>query len=115
MVRVTRFLPCCEYLGVSGSGYYRYRGRKHLDRDREFKTEIQTLYEKRNRIYGYRRIQMELERQYGKRVNHKKVLRLMQEMNLRAIIRRPRQNGKHCVPVSGSRVAENLLQRNFTS
>ena len=67
-------------------------------------------------IYGYRRIQVELLRQYGQRVNHKKVLRLMQEMGLQAIIRRKRaRSSPYRAVVSEGRVAPNRLQRDFTA
>ncbi|BFH65245.1 hypothetical protein PAJ34TS1_58370 [Paenibacillus azoreducens] len=63
--------------------------------------------------YGYRRIQGELERE-GWKVKHKKVLRLMQVMGFRSIIRRKRKSnpqGDGLVP----RGAKNLLQRDFTA
>ena len=100
-------------MGVSRSGYYCYLRRNRVDRDREIKTQIQAIYKQRKGIYGYRRIQIELERQYGRCVNHKKVLRLMKVLGLRAIIRRKRKFENHCAPKTDTRVAENLLQRNF--
>jgi putative transposase len=103
----------CKVLGVSRSGYYRDRKRQEQDPDQELKSCIQAIYEKRKKKYGYRRIQGELERQ-GWKVNHKKVLRLMQIMGLRSIIRRKRKSqpqGDGLPP----RVVENLLQRNFTA
>lgn len=104
----------CSYLGVSRSGYYRYCQEKTQDRDQEVKQQILALFQQRKGIYGYRRIQMELEHQFGCIVNHKKVLRLMQEMGLRAIIRRKRNfDNKHVQPSTGSRVADNLLNRDF--
>ncbi|AIG26604.1 IS3 family transposase [Brevibacillus laterosporus] len=54
------------------------------------KKRIRTIYEQRKGIYGYRRIQAELLRQFGCRVNHKKVLRIMQNLGLKSIIRRKR-------------------------
>lgn len=103
----------CEYLQLSRSGYYQYLKRQSEDPDKELKERIQTIYVKRQMKYGYRRIQGELERE-GWKVNHKKVLRLMQVMGIRSIIRRKRKSkpqGDGLVP----RVAENLLQRDFTA
>jgi putative transposase len=101
----------CRFLGCSRSGYYKYLKRREHDPDQELKARIQTIYFERKKQYGYRRIQAELERQ-GRKINHKKVLRLMQEMNLRSIIRK-----KHRSQPQGDglppRVAENLLQQNF--
>lgn len=103
----------CEYLQLSRSGYYQYLKRQSEDPDKELKERIQAIYVKRQMKYGYRRIQGELERE-GWKVNHKKVLRLMQVMGIRSIIRRKRKSkpqGDGLVP----RVAENLLQRDFTA
>jgi putative transposase len=103
----------CSFLEVSRSGYYRDLKQQEQDPDRELKTAIQAIYLKREKKFGYRRIQGELERQ-GWKVNHKKVLRLMQTMGLRSIIRRKRKShpqGDGLPP----RVAENLLNRNFTA
>ncbi|GAA0398359.1 IS3 family transposase [Paenibacillus motobuensis] len=103
----------CEYLQLSRSGYYQYLKRQSEDPDKELKERIQAIYVKRQMKYGYRRIQGELERE-GWKVNHKKILRLMQVMGIRSIIRRKRKSkpqGDGLVP----RIAENLLQRNFTA
>jgi putative transposase len=104
----------CEYLGISRSGYYRYRLRKQApDRDRELEEKIQHIYELRNRVYGYRRIQAELSRLYGMNVNHKRVLRIMQKMGLQAVIRRKRPFCNQVRTSMEVRVAENLLNRQF--
>lgn len=103
----------CEYLQLSRSGYYQYLKRQSEDHDKELKERIQAIYVKRQMKYGYRRIQGELECE-GWKVNYKKVLRLMQVMGIRSIIRRKRKSkpqGDGLVP----RVAENLLQRDFTA
>lgn len=101
----------CQELGVSRSGFYAYLKRKEVDRDREVKIRIESLFYRFNRIYGYRQIQMHLLQEHGILTNHKKVLRLMQEMGLRSRIRRPRRSKS--ASTTGSRVAENLLNRNF--
>lgn len=79
----------------------------------ELKLRIQAIYTKCKETYGYRRIQAQLQ-QEGWVINHKKVLRLMQEMKLKANIRRKnrtRPEGDGQPPL----VAENLLQRDFTA
>ncbi|GKU75947.1 hypothetical protein L3i20_v203440 [Paenibacillus sp. L3-i20] len=104
----------CEVMQVSRSGYYRYLHTSLMDRDRTTQERIQAIYDLREGTYGYRRIQMELERRYGERVNHKRVYRLMKEMGLRAIIRRKRFHPtSYQVAVSDGRIAENLLNRDF--
>jgi transposase InsO family protein len=103
----------CNFLQLSRSGYYQSLRRQKVDSDEVLRACIQAIYIKREKKYGYRRIQGELERQ-GWKVNHKKVLRLMQEMGIRSIIRRKGRSspqGDGLTP----RVAENLLQRDFTA
>lgn len=80
----------CETLDVWRSAYYRHLERKRRNPDGRIKERIKTIYIQRERKYGYRRIQGELERQYGDNVNHKKVLRLMQELGILSIIRAKR-------------------------
>jgi putative transposase len=104
----------CELFDVWRSAYYRHIQRKKSDPDGEIKRLINTIYIKYERKYGYRRIQGELERQYHETVNHKKVLRLMQELGIRSIIRakRPYFNTYQAAQSDG-RVAPNLLNRDF--
>lgn len=104
----------CVYLGISRSGYYAYLKRKDKHIDEDLKVKIRTIYEQRNKTVGYRRIQDELFRQYRLVVNHKKVLRLMQELGIQAIIRRKYiHRTSREVAVSDGRIAENLLNRDF--
>jgi transposase InsO family protein len=106
----------CVYLGISRSGYYAYLKRKDRDPDNDLKQKIKAIYLQRDKTVGYRRIQDELYRQYRLVVNHKKVLRLMQELGIKAIIRRKYvHRTSHEAAVSEGRIAENLLNRNFTA
>jgi putative transposase len=104
----------CVYLGISRSGYYAYLKRKVNDPDDDLKLKIKAIYEQRDKTVGYRRIQDELYRQYSLVVNHKKVLRLMQELGIKAIIRRKYvHRTSYEAAVSDGRIAENKLQRDF--
>jgi putative transposase len=104
----------CAYMGISRSGYYAYVKRSKEDRDGELKLKIKAIYDQRNKVLGYRRIQDELYRQHNLIVNHKKVLRLMQELGIKAIIRRKYvHRTSREAAVSDGRVADNLLQRDF--
>jgi putative transposase len=104
----------CKYLGISRSGFYSYRRRSNEDPDAELKSKIIAIYDQRNKTVGYRRVQDELYRQFDLVVNHKKVLRLMQELGIKAIIRRKYiHRTSYEAAVSDGRVAENKLQRNF--
>ncbi|MDR6885510.1 IS3 family transposase, partial [Bacillus sp. 3255] len=106
----------CKILGVWRSSYYRYLNRKEQDPDREVKKLIQAVYDLRRGTYGYRRIAAELKRQHDQTVNHKKVLRIMQELGIRSIIRAKRPYfSAYQVMKSDGRVAPNLLNRDFTA
>ncbi|WP_052648925.1 IS3 family transposase, partial [Paenibacillus sp. E194] len=72
---------------------------------------IQNVYQKYDGKYGYRQIQLFLLQDHGVWVNHKRVLRLMQTMNLRSKIRRKRRCNYSSS--TGGRVVDNLLQRQF--
>lgn len=85
--------------------------RKATDRDKLVKDLIKVVYKKYNSKYGYRQIQIFLLQDHGVWINHKKVLRLMQDMRLRSRIRRKYRS--HSVSSTGGRVAENVLQREF--
>ncbi|WP_255654199.1 IS3 family transposase [Brevibacillus sp. DP1.3A] len=101
----------CKLFGVSRSGYYAYLKRQGIDRDKSMKDLVQAVYKKYHGKYGYRQIQLFLLQDHGVWVNHKKVLRLMQEMGLRSRIRRKYRY--HLASSVGGRVAQNILQRNF--
>ena len=106
----------CNYLGISRSGYHKYRKRSSTDRDRECKVQIQAIYDAHDGTWGYRQIQMEIFRKYKVTVNHKRVLRLMRLMGLKAIIRRKRYcQSTYQKAVSDGRVAENILNRDFSA
>lgn len=103
----------CQLFGVSRSGYYAYLKRKQNDRDAEAKQHIRKVYKRYEGKYGYRQLQLFLWQDDGIWMNHKKILRLMQELGLQARIRRKRRwNG---TSQAGDRVAENLLKRDFTA
>ncbi|GED61543.1 IS3 family transposase [Brevibacillus formosus] len=101
----------CKLFRVSRSGYYAYLKRQQTDRDKPVKELIQAVYKKYDGKYGYRQTQLFLLQDHGVWVNHKKVLRLMQEMRLRSRIRRKYRS--HNVLSAGRRIAENVLQREF--
>ena len=67
--------------------YYQLKQLEGLDKDKEFKDEIQWIYNEHKGNYGYRRMTLELKNR-GYSVNHKKVQRLMKVLGLSARIRR---------------------------
>jgi transposase InsO family protein len=74
--------------------------------------EIRTIYEDVGGIYGYRRILLTLNRKLDKKLNHKRIYRLMRLMGLKSVIRIKRKSYVKSTP---QHIAENLLNRDFTA
>ena len=70
--------------------YYQEKRLGGLDKDKELKAEIQSIYCEHKGNYGYRRMTLEL-RNCSFIVNHKKVQRLMKVAVLTARIHRKRK------------------------
>ena len=101
----------CRFFEVSRSGYYDYLHRKDIpDRDLPLANLIKEWQEQNHRTYGYRRVQIWLERQ-GIYRNPKTVLRVMQKYNLLSVVRRKKfhycSQYLHRYP--------NMLNRDFTA
>lgn len=99
----------CQLLSVSRSGYYAYLKRKKNDRDAKALQLISKVYNRYEGKYGYRQLQLFVWQDEGVWMNHKKVLRLMQNLGLQAKIRRKRRFNMKVA----ERVAENVLKRDF--
>ena len=100
----------CRFFEVSRSGYYDYEKRiDNPDRDIELVELIRTCQKETYSTYGYRRVQIWLDRKKNIRRNPKTVLRIMQKYNLLSVIRRKRYQkygeSLHRYP--------NLLNRDF--
>lgn len=91
------------------SFYYHQKQGKSPDKYKETKELIKVIYQRHKGRYGYRRITDELQNR-GLIINHKTVLRLMNLLGLKSIIRVKKyksykgENGK---------IAPNILERNF--
>ena len=101
----------CRFFGVSRSGYYGYVKRVELPtRDLPLAQKIRECQVESRRTYGYRRVQIWLER-HGIHHNPKTILRVMNKYGLLSVIRRRRYmkygEALHRYP--------NLLNRNFTA
>ena len=99
----------CRFFSVSRSGYYAFVSRMdNNDRDLPLANKIKECQEKCGNTYGYRRVQMWLERE-GIYRNPKTILRIMQKYSLLATIRRKKYRSYgtsvHRYP--------NLLNRDF--
>ncbi|WP_170970853.1 IS3 family transposase [Paenibacillus terrae] len=85
--------------------------RKGVERDQAAKELIQKVYERYNGVLGYSRIQLFLLQDHGVWMNHKKVLRIMQDLGIRSRIRR--KHRCNYVSSEGGRVTKNILKRDF--
>ena len=75
----------CKLLSLNRSGYY-YNA---VDKDDTKASNLIAEIYSKNPVYGYRKVTAVLQRD-GYVINHKKVLRLMQDMNIRAIYPGPK-------------------------
>lgn len=78
----------CKFFGLSRSGYYAYLKRKDKPaKDLPLAEKIRECQQESKHTYGYRRVNICLERQ-GIYCNPKTVLRVMQKYNLLSVVRR---------------------------
>lgn len=98
-------------LKLSRATYYYQRKRlSKEDPNKGLKEMIASIFQEHKGNYGYRRIHLEL-RNREIHVNHKKVQRLMRELGLKAVMRRPRKYNSYKGEVGTK--ADNLIQRQF--
>ncbi|MFS9043402.1 IS3 family transposase [Streptococcus rubneri] len=90
--------------------YYQLKQLDKLDKDKDLKAEIQSIFTEHRGNYGYRRMTLEL-RNRGYMVNHKRVQRLMKVLDLSARIRRKRKYSSYQGEIG--KKADNLIQRQF--
>ncbi|MCY7784987.1 MULTISPECIES: IS3 family transposase [unclassified Bacillus (in: firmicutes)] len=107
----------CQVAGVSKSGYYKWLRKQKSPSEKQIEDEsvkkkIMECHQKLRGIYGYRRIQVWLEKMYGLHINHKRIQRLMNELGIRAVIRKKKPYyGKKETHVT----SDNHLNRDFTA
>ena len=98
------------YSKLPRSTFYYYLKQSETDKYFVEKAEIKELFVANKQRYGYRRITL-LLRQKGIVINHKTVLKLMKNLNLRG---KQRKNDKyHSYKGEIGKIAENLLNREF--
>jgi len=106
----------CRCLRVTRGGFYAWQGRPESARqqqDRRLKVLIHASFDASKQRYGSPRIHRDLREEHNERVSRKRVIRLMQEEDLKA---RPAKrfvsttDSDHDLPV-----ATNLLNREFTA
>ena len=99
-----------DCLQMARSNFYYYAKQiGKTDKYREVKALIQCIYHKHKGRLGYRRIKLILKQQ-GIIINHKTVLRLMQELKLKSVIRVKRYKS---YKGEQGKIAANVLNRVF--
>jgi putative transposase len=107
-------MDACAYLGVSRSAYYAWvQKMDQPDPDQERMQLVQEAFEQSRKTYGYRRVQIWIERQYGIKINHKTVLRLMRKLNIRSIARQKNPYRHNINRYGVIHTYPNLLARDF--
>lgn len=97
-------------LHMARSSFYYYAKRLgNTDKYLEVKTIIQSIYHKHKGRLGYRRITFLLRRQ-GQTINHKTVLRLMQMLKLKSVVRIKKYKS---YKGEQGKIAPNVLNRSF--
>ena len=101
----------CNFFQISRSGYYDFlrKGEKE-DKDRWLYDMILECQNSCAKTYGYRRVQIWIEREKGLKINHKAVLRVMNKYGLLSDIRRKK---KYKYIGSHLHRYDNLLNRDF--
>lgn len=105
----------CKVANASRSGYYAWKHRKQIDKHKELKEKILNVYNKSKQVYGYRRIKVALKKEYGLIINHKKIKRLMKQLNIKSKIRRRKFRYPIYKKIDRSNIEPNILNRNFTT
>ena len=101
----------CRFFNVSRSGYYDYIKRMDTPaKDMPLAEKIQECQKECGKTYGYRRVQIWLERN-GIHRNPKTVLRVMQKYDLLSVVRRK----KYCKYGEYLHRYPNLLNRDFSA
>ncbi len=105
----------CQFFGVSRAAYYAWvQQMDRPDPDAERMEWVQEAYRKSRRTYGYRRIALWIRKNKGRLINHKAVLRLMNKLNLRSVVRK-RRTYKKITELGIYHRYENILNRDFTA
>jgi putative transposase len=105
----------CRLLGVSRSGYYEWERRAPSDRaltDAWLTEKIRQIHAAHRKVYGSPRIHAELRLAHDVHVGRKRVERLMRDAGISGL--QIRKRGRTTVSVPGVRVADDLVERQFS-
>jgi putative transposase len=105
----------CAFFGISRAAYYAWRKRSQsADPDAQRKQQIQEAYAASKQRYGYRRIGLWLRQKRAVIINHKAILRLMNQLGIHSIARQ-RRPGRKKSQTETYHHYQNLLNRDFTA
>lgn len=105
----------CHVLNIPKSSYYDWTHGKSKPINKEndeLKSLITSIFHAHKGIYGHRRITIYINKYTDNHVNHKKIKRLMNELSLKAKIRRRRTA---YIPTPSLYKRDNILNRDFSS
>ncbi|NLR83062.1 IS3 family transposase [Chitinophaga eiseniae] len=91
--------------------YYCLKQLKQVDKWAPLRAKIKLIYHQHKGRYGYRRIALAM-RQQGQIINHKTILRIMNECGLKSLVKIKKYKSYRG---EQGKVAPNFLQRNFYS
>lgn len=94
---------------MARSSFYYHNLHSKTDKYKEVKLQIQSVYHQHKGRYGYRRITDELNK-LGTIINHKTVLKLMNNLGLKSLIRTKKYKS---YKGEQGKIAPNILQRVF--
>ncbi len=103
-----------KVLGVSESGYYRWLSRKPSKRAEEdviLVEEIAEIFYASHQVFGSRKI-TSIMRSRGRKINHKRVERLMSEYCMHSRV--CKEYKSFTEPGDGNNIKDNLLKRDFS-
>ncbi len=101
----------CKVFEVSRSGYYDWRKRQQKEAKDQWLVDLIMECQKRSRqTYGIRRVRRWIQRQSGKTVNLKALLRVMCKLNRLSVVRRRRSYTRYQQAVHKY---QNLMNRQF--
>ena len=81
----------CEVFEVSRGGYYAWRNRQQKEAKDQWLVDLVVACQRQSKqTYGIRRVRRWIQRQTGKLVNVKAILRVMRKLNLLSVVRRRR-------------------------
>lgn len=107
-------LALCSCLNINRSSFYYYKNAKQIRLNKELpdKLLIETIFNKRKKLAGYRTIRMDLER-IGIVMNYKKIRRLMNKYNIKTLVRKKNPYKDIMKKTQAHSTCKNILNREF--